>query len=162
MEENEMNSYIERVIGRVNAKYPYQPEFCQTVEEVLSSLDTVVERHPEYEKVDLLGRMVEPERMFSFRVVWQDDKGFAHTQNGYRCQFNGAIGPYKGGLRFQKNVNPSVMKFLAFEQTFKNSLTGLSMGGGKGGADFDPTGKSDDEIMRFCQSFIQCSVSTAG
>ena len=150
-----MNSYIERVIGKVNAKYPYQPEFCQTVEEVLSSLDTVVERHPEYEKVDLLGRMVEPERMFSFRVVWQDDKGFAHTQNGYRCQFNGAIGPYKGGLRFQKNVNPSVMKFLAFEQTFKNSLTGLSMGGGKGGADFDPTGKSDDEIMRFCQSFIQ-------
>ena len=150
-----MNSYIERVIGRVKEKYPYQPEFCQTVEEVLSSLDPVVERHPEYERADLLGRMVEPERMFSFRVVWQDDKGCAHTQNGYRCQFNGAIGPYKGGIRFQKNVTPSIMKFLAFEQTFKNSLTGLSMGGGKGGSDFDPAGKSDDEIMRFCQSFIQ-------
>ncbi len=150
-----MNSYIGRVIGRVKEKYPYQPEFCQSVEEVLSSLDKVVERHPEYEKADLLGRMVEPERMFSFRVVWQDDNGTAHTQNGYRCQFNGAIGPYKGGIRFQKNVTPSIMKFLAFEQTFKNSLTGLSMGGGKGGADFDPTGKSDDEIMRFCQSFVQ-------
>jgi glutamate dehydrogenase (NADP+) len=150
-----MNNYIEAVIRRVKAKYAYQPEFCQTVEEVLSSLDPVVERHPEYEKADLLGRMVEPERMFSFRVVWQDDRGFAHTQNGYRCQFNGAIGPYKGGIRFQKDVTPSIMKFLAFEQTFKNSLTGLSMGGGKGGSDFDPAGKSDDEIMRFCQSFIQ-------
>ena len=149
-----MNSYIERVIGRVNAKYPYQPEFCQTVEEVLSSLDTVVERHPEYEKVDLLGRMVEPERMFSFRVVWQDDKGFAHTQNGYRCQFNGAIGPYKGGLRFQPNVYPGIIKFLGFEQIFKNALTGLPIGGGKGGSDFDPAGKSDAEIMRFCQSFM--------
>ncbi|HCI74125.1 MAG TPA: NADP-specific glutamate dehydrogenase [Lachnospiraceae bacterium] len=150
-----MNNYIEAVIRRVKAKYAYQPEFCQTVEEVFSSLDPVVERHPEYEKADLLGRMVEPERMFSFRVVWQDDRGFAHTQNGYRCQFNGAIGPYKGGIRFQKDVTPSIMKFLAFEQTFKNSLTGLSMGGGKGGSDFDPAGKSDDEIMRFCQSFIQ-------
>ncbi len=150
-----MNHYIEQVIRSVKEKYPYQPEFCQTVEEVLSSLDPVVQRHPEYERADLLGRMVEPERMFSFRVVWQDDKGFAHTQNGYRCQFNGAIGPYKGGIRFQKDVTPSIMKFLAFEQTFKNSLTGLSMGGGKGGSDFDPAGKSDDEIMRFCQSFIQ-------
>ena len=150
-----MNRYIESVIQSVKSKYGYQPEFCQTVEEVLSSLDPVVERHPEYERADLLGRMVEPERMFSFRVVWQDDQGFAHTQNGYRCQFNGAIGPYKGGIRFQKNVTPSIMKFLAFEQTFKNSLTGLSMGGGKGGSDFDPSGKSDDEIMRFCQSFIQ-------
>ena len=150
-----MNSYIENVIGYVMNKYPDQPEFCQTVEEVLSSLDPVVSLHPEYEKVDLLKRMVEPERMFTFRVVWEDDKGDIHTNVGYRCQFNGAIGPYKGGLRFQKNVTPSVMKFLGFEQTFKNSLTGLPIGGAKGGADFDPTGKSDREIMRFCQSFMQ-------
>ena len=150
-----MNAYINSVIERVKKKYPEQPEFCQTVEEVLSSLEPVVERHPEYEKVDLLNRMVEPERMFTFRVVWQDDNGNWHTNTGYRCQFNGAIGPYKGGLRFQPNVNPSIMKFLGFEQTFKNSLTGLPIGGGKGGSDFDPTGKSDDEILRFCQSFMQ-------
>ena len=150
-----MNSYIESVINYVMTKYPDQPEFCQTVEEVLSSLDPVVNLHPEYEKVDLLKRMVEPERMFTFRVVWEDDKGDVHTNVGYRCQFNGAIGPYMGGLRFQKNVTPSVMKFLGFEQTFKNSLTGLPIGGAKGGADFDPTGKSDREIMRFCQSFMQ-------
>ncbi len=150
-----MNAYISRVIEGVKAKYPEQPEFCQTVEEVLSSLEPVVERHPEYEKVDLLNRMVEPERMFTFRVTWQDDQGQWHTNTGYRCQFNGAIGPYKGGLRFQPNVTPSIMKFLGFEQTFKNSLTGLPIGGGKGGSDFDPTGKSDNEIMRFCQSFMQ-------
>ena len=150
-----MNSYIERVVKGVNEKYAHQPEFCQTVDEVLSSLDSVVDKHPEYEKVDLLTRMVEPERMFTFRVNWEDDKGQWHTNVGYRCQFNGAIGPYKGGLRFQKNVNPSIMKFLGFEQTFKNSLTGLPIGGAKGGADFDPTGKSDAEIMRFCQSFMQ-------
>ncbi len=150
-----MNEYINSVIERVKAKYPEQPEFCQTVEEVLSSLEPVVERHPEYEKTDLLNRMVEPERMFTFRVVWQDDNGNWHTNTGYRCQFNGAIGPYKGGLRFQPNVTPSIMKFLGFEQTFKNSLTGLPIGGGKGGADFDPAGKSDNEIMRFCQSYMQ-------
>lgn len=150
-----MNAYIERVINGVKEKYADQAEFCQTVEEVLSSLEPVVERHPEYEKLDLLTRMVEPERMFTFRVSWQGDDGNWHTNTGYRCQFNGAIGPYKGGIRFQKNVTPSVMKFLAFEQTFKNALTGLPIGGGKGGADFDPSGKSDDEIMRFCQSFIQ-------
>ncbi|MCI5903059.1 MAG: NADP-specific glutamate dehydrogenase [Blautia sp.] len=150
-----MNAYINRVIEGVKAKYPEQPEFCQTVEEVLSSLEPVVERHPEYEKVDLLNRMVEPERMYTFRVVWQDDNGQWHTNTGYRCQFNGAIGPYKGGLRFQPNVTPSIMKFLGFEQTFKNSLTGLPIGGGKGGSDFDPSGKSDDEIMRFCQSYMQ-------
>ena len=149
-----MNAYIASVIERVSKKYPEQPEFCQTVEEVLSSLEPVVEKHPEYEKVDLLNRMVEPERMYSFRVVWQDDQGGWHTNTGYRCQFNGAIGPYKGGLRFQPNVTPSIMKFLGFEQTFKNSLTGLPMGGGKGGSDFDPKGKSDGEIMRFCQSFM--------
>ena len=150
-----MNAYVESVIEHVKKKYAHEPEFCQTVEEVLSSLEPVVERHPEYEKVDLLNRMVEPERMFTFRVVWQDDNGNWHTNTGYRCQFNGAIGPYKGGLRFQPNVNPSIMKFLGFEQTFKNSLTGLPIGGGKGGSDFDPTGKSDDEILRFCQSFMQ-------
>lgn len=150
-----MNQYLESVINGVKARYPEQPEFCQTVEEVLSSLEPVVERHPEYEKVDLLNRMVEPERMFTFRVVWEDDNGNWHTNTGYRCQFNGAIGPYKGGIRFQKNVTPSIMKFLGFEQTFKNSLTGLPIGGAKGGSDFDPTEKSDAEIMRFCQSFMQ-------
>jgi glutamate dehydrogenase (NADP+) len=150
-----MNSYVEKVINYVKTKYPHQPEFCQTVEEVLSSLSPVIDKHPEYEKADLLNRIVEPERMFTFRVVWEDDNGNVHTNVGYRCQFNGAIGPYKGGLRFQKNVNPSIMKFLGFEQIFKNSLTGLPIGGAKGGADFDPTGKSDREIMRFCQSFMQ-------
>jgi len=149
-----MNAYIERVIANVKAKHGNEPEFVQTVEEVLSSLDPIVEAHPEYEKVDLLGRMVEPERMFTFRVVWTDDAGQAHTNIGYRCQFNGAIGPYKGGLRFQPNVYSGIIKFLGFEQIFKNSLTGLPIGGGKGGADFDPAGKSDAEIMRFCQSFM--------
>ena len=149
-----MNKYVEEVINNVKLKHANEPEFVQTVEEVLSSVSPVVDAHPEYEKVDLLNRMVEPERMFTFRVVWTDDNGVAHTNTGYRCQFNGAIGPYKGGLRFQKNVNPSIIKFLGFEQTFKNSLTGLPIGGGKGGSDFDPAGKSDGEIMRFCQSYM--------
>ena len=149
-----MNAYIESVIETVRKKHGNEPEFVQTVEEVLSSLDPVVEKHPEYEAADLLGRMVEPERMFTFRVVWTDDAGKPHTNIGYRCQFNGAIGPYKGGLRFQPNVYPGIIKFLGFEQIFKNSLTGLPIGGGKGGADFDPAGKSDAEIMRFCQSFM--------
>ena len=149
-----MNKYVEQVINTVKVKHVNEPEFVQTVEEVLSSISPVVDAHPEYEKVDLLNRMVEPERMFTFRVVWTDDEGVAHTNTGYRCQFNGAIGPYKGGLRFQKNVNPSIIKFLGFEQTFKNALTGLPIGGGKGGSDFDPAGKSDSEIMRFCQSFM--------
>ena len=142
-----MNAYVQRVIEDVRRKY-------QTVEEVFSSISPLVDKHPEYEKADLLGRMVEPERMFSFRVVWTDDEGKTHTNTGYRCQFNGAIGPYKGGLRFHPSVYPGIMKFLAFEQTFKNSLTGLPIGGGKGGSDFDPNGKSDAEIMRFCQSFM--------
>lgn len=150
-----MNKYLASVIENVKKNHANEPEFVQTVEEVLSSLDPVVERHPEYEKFDLLNRMVEPERMFTFRVVWEDDNGKIHTNTGYRCQFNGAIGPYKGGLRFQKNVYPGIIKFLGFEQIFKNSLTGLPIGGAKGGADFDPTGKSDAEIMRFCQSFMQ-------
>ena len=149
-----MNAYVERVIEYVKKRHGNEPEFCQTVEEVFSSISPMIDKHPEYEKADLLTRMVEPERMFTFRVVWIDDNGQAHTNIGYRCQFNGAIGPYKGGLRFQPNVNESVIKFLGFEQTFKNSLTGLPMGGGKGGSDFDPSGKSDAEIMRFCQSYM--------
>ena len=149
-----MNAYVERVIESVRQKHGNEPEFVQTVEEVLSSLSPVIDKHPEYEKADLLGRIVEPERMFTFRVVWMDDNGAYHTNIGYRCQFNGAIGPYKGGLRFQKNVYPGIIKFLGFEQIFKNSLTGLPIGGGKGGSDFDPKGKSDAEVMRFCQSFM--------
>ena len=149
-----MNAYLASVIENVKKKHGNEPEFVQTVEEVLTSLEPVIEKHPEYEKVDLLNRMVEPERMFTFRVTWQDDEGKYHTNTGYRCQFNGAIGPYKGGLRFQKNVYPGIIKFLGFEQIFKNSLTGLPIGGGKGGSDFDPKGKSDAEVMRFCQSFM--------
>jgi len=150
-----MNNYVLKTIENVKKKYSHQPEFCQTVEEVLSSISPIVDKHPEYEKVDLLGRLVEPERMFTFRVTWMDDKGAWHTNVGYRCQFNGAIGPYKGGLRFQPNVYPGIIKFLGFEQIFKNSLTGLPIGGGKGGSDFDPAGKSDAEIMRFCQAYMQ-------
>ena len=149
-----MNKYLADVLESVRTKHGNEPEFVQTVEEVLSSLEPVIEKHPEYEKVDLLGRMVEPERMFTFRVVWCDDAGQWHTNRGWRCQFNGAIGPYKGGLRFQKNVYEGIIKFLGFEQTFKNSLTGLPIGGAKGGSDFDPAGKSDAEVMRFCQSFM--------
>jgi glutamate dehydrogenase (NADP+) len=149
-----MNAYVEQVIENVKKKYPHQPEFIQTVEEVFSSLSPVVDQHPEYEKADLLTRMTEPDRMVSFRVVWVDDNGVTHTNTGYRCQFNGAIGPYKGGLRFHSSVNPSIIKFLGFEQTFKNSLTTLPMGGAKGGSDFDPRGRSDAEVMRFCQAFM--------
>ena len=150
-----MNAYLTSVIENVKKKHSNEPEFVQTVEEVFSSLEPVIEKHPEYEKVDLLNRMVEPERMFTFRVSWEDDRGQWHTNIGYRCQFNGALGPYKGGLRFQANVYPGIIKFLGFEQIFKNSLTGLPIGGGKGGADFDPAGKSDAEIMRFCQAYMQ-------
>jgi len=149
-----MNTYLTSVIENVKKKHGNEPEFVQTVEEVFSSLEPVIEKHPEYEKVDLLNRMVEPERMFTFRVSWEDDRGQWHTNIGYRCQFNGALGPYKGGLRFQANVYPGIIKFLGFEQIFKNSLTGLPIGGGKGGSDFDPKGKSDAEVMRFCQSFM--------
>ena len=149
-----LNKYVEETIAYVREKHANEPEFVQTVEEVLSSLSPVIDKHPEYKQADLLKRMVEPERMFTFRVVWTDDKGETHTNIGYRCQFNGAIGPYKGGLRFQKNVYPGIIKFLGFEQTFKNSLTGLPIGGGKGGSDFDPAGKSAAEVMRFCQAFM--------
>ncbi|MBR3251416.1 MAG: NADP-specific glutamate dehydrogenase [Erysipelotrichaceae bacterium] len=149
-----MDPYIKNTIDVIYDKYRTQPEFVQAVEEFLLSIEPVIRNHPEYEKNDLLMRLVTPERLFKFRVVWTDDEGKAHTNMGYRCQFNGAIGPYKGGLRFQKNVNESIIKFLAFEQTFKNSLTGLPIGGGKGGSDFDPAGRSEAEIMRFCQSFM--------
>ena len=131
-----MNAYLASVLENVRTKHGNEPEFVQTVEEVFSSIEPVIEKHPEYEKVDLLGRMVEPERMFTFRVVWCDDNGQWHTNRGWRCQFNGAIGPYKGGLRFHPTVNLSILKFLGFEQILKNSLTGLPIGGGKGGSDF--------------------------
>lgn len=135
-------------------KYSKEPEFVQTVTEVLSSLKPVIAKHPEYEKAALLERIVEPERQIAFRVTWTDDNGKVHVNTGYRVQFNGAIGPYKGGLRFHPSVYIGIVKFLGFEQTFKNSLTGLPIGGAKGGSDFDPRGKSDTEILRFCQSFM--------
>ena len=146
--------YVDDVIKQLREKYKDQSEFVQCVEEVYNSVRPLIEAHPEFEEADLLNRMAEPERMFRFRVVWMDDEGKVRTNVGYRCQFNGAIGPYKGGLRFQKNLNESIVKFLGFEQTFKNALTGLPIGGGKGGSDFDPAGKSDKEIMRFCQSYM--------
>ena len=149
-----MNAYVASVIDYVKKTHAHEPEFVQTVEEVLSSVSPIMDAHPEYEKVDLLKRMVEPERMFTFRVCWMDDAGNYHTNRGWRCQFNGAIGPYKGGLRFHPSVNEGVIKFLGFEQILKNSLTSLPMGGGKGGSDFDPKGKSDAEVMRFCQAFM--------
>ncbi len=147
-------SYIQNVIDDVAKKHANEPEFVQTVTEVLTSLAPVIDQHPEYEKAALLERMVEPERQISFRVTWVDDNGKVNVNTGYRVQFNGAIGPYKGGLRFHPSVYSGIMKFLAFEQTFKNSLTGLPIGGGKGGSDFDPRGKSDMEILRFCQAFM--------
>ena len=147
-------NYVERVIKHVSEKSAHQPEFVQTVTEVLNSLGPVVEQHPEYEKAALLERIVEPERQIAFRVTWTDDAGKVHVNKGFRIQFNGAIGPYKGGLRFHPSVYTGIMKFLAFEQTFKNSLTGLPIGGAKGGSDFDPRGKSDSEILRFCQAFM--------
>ena len=149
-----MNAYIQRVLEDIKKKNAGEPEFLQTVEEVYSSLEAVVNKHPEYEKLGLLERMAEPERAISFRVTWVDDAGRVQTNRGYRVQFNGAIGPYKGGLRFHQSVNLSIMKFLGFEQTFKNSLTSLPIGGAKGGSDFDPRGKSDGEVMRFCQAFM--------
>lgn len=149
-----MNAYIERVIEQVRVKNASEPEFIQTVEEVLTTLAPAIEKHPEYEKYSLLERLVEPERTISFRVTWVDDQGKVNVNTGYRVQFNSAIGPYKGGLRFHQSVYVGILKFLGFEQTFKNSLTGLPIGGGKGGSDFDPRGKSDAEVMRFCQAFM--------
>ena len=146
--------YLQKVYKQVCDRDPNQPEFLNAVNEVLGTLEPVIRRHPEYEAAGLLERLVEPERAVQFRVAWQDDAGKTQVNRAYRVQFNSAIGPYKGGLRFHPSVNLSIIKFLAFEQTFKNSLTGLPMGGGKGGSDFDPKGKSDNEIMRFCQSFM--------
>ena len=149
-----MNEYVQRVIENTKKKNPNEPEFLQTVEEVLTSLEPVIALHPEYEQASLLERLVEPERVILFRVSWVDDEGRVQVNKGYRVQFNGAIGPYKGGLRFHPSVNLSILKFLGFEQVFKNSLTTLPIGGGKGGSDFDPHGRSDGEIMRFCQAFM--------
>ncbi len=140
------------IYAKVVARDPDQPEFHQAVKEVLESLEPVLETNPEY--ISVVERVVEPERLIHFRVPWTDDAGEIQVNRGFRIQFNGAIGPYKGGLRFHPSVNASILKFLAFEQIFKNSLTGLPMGGGKGGSDFDPKGKSDAEVMRFCQSFM--------
>ncbi len=150
-----MMSHVEAALKIVKQRDPNQPEFLQAVEEVLESLESVMEAHPEFVEANILERIVEPERLLQFRVPWTDDAGIVHVNRGFRIQFNGAIGPYKGGLRFHPSVNLSILKFLAFEQVFKNSLTGLPMGGGKGGADFDPKGKSDAEVMRFCQSFMR-------
>ncbi|MBI0064036.1 NADP-specific glutamate dehydrogenase [Bifidobacterium polysaccharolyticum] len=148
------NEYIKRVYQQVEKRDGDQPEFLQAVREVFSSLEPVVERHPEYEANGVLERLVEPERAVKFRVAWTDDQGHVQVNRGYRIQFNSAIGPYKGGLRFHPTVTESVIKFLGFEQILKNSLTGLPMGGAKGGSDFDPKGRSDAEVMRFCQAFM--------
>ncbi len=149
-----MANYVERVIEQCKKNNPGEVEFHQTVEEVLTSLAPVMDANPKYEEAALLERLVEPERGVTFRVVWVDDNGKVQVNKGYRYQFNSAIGPYKGGLRFAPNVYPGIIKFLGFEQIFKNSLTGLPIGGGKGGSDFDPNGKSDAEVMRFCQAFM--------
>ena len=148
------DEYVKRVYAQVEKRDGDQPEFLQAVREVFESLEPVVEKHPEYEKAGVLERLVEPERVVKFRVAWTDDEGKVQVNRGYRIQFNSAIGPYKGGLRFHPSVNEGVIKFLGFEQILKNSLTSLPMGGGKGGSDFDPKGKSDAEVMRFCQAFM--------
>lgn len=149
-----MANLVQKYIDIAKAKNPGEPEFHQTIEEVLTSIEPVLEAHPEYVEAGLVERLIEPERTVSFRVPWVDDSGKVQVNRGYRVEFNSALGPYKGGLRFAPSVYPGILKFLGFEQIFKNSLTGLPIGGGKGGSDFDPNGKSDAEIMRFCQSFI--------
>jgi glutamate dehydrogenase (NADP+) len=149
-----MPEYAEAFMARLKSRNPGEPEFHQAVEEVVGSLSLVLDRHAEYRSARILERMVEPERVIMFRVTWMDDQGEIRVNRGYRIQMNSAIGPYKGGLRFHPSVNLGILKFLAFEQVFKNSLTSLAMGGGKGGSDFDPKGKSDNEVMRFCQSFM--------
>ena len=148
------NEYLLNVYNNIKEKDKNEPEFLQAVYEVLTSIEPYVNEHPELEKNGIIERFVEPERIITFRVPWVDDLGKVHVNRGYRVQFNSAIGPYKGGIRLHPSVNVSIMKFLAFEQGLKNSLTGLPMGGGKGGSDFDPRGKSDLEVMRFCQSFM--------
>lgn len=148
------NEYVRKIIAEVKAKNPAEPEFHQAVEEVSESLTPVLQKHPEYREAKIMERMVEPERVIMFRVPWIDDQGKVQVNRGFRIQMSSAIGPYKGGLRFHPSVNLGILKFLAFEQVYKNSLTTLPMGGGKGGSDFDPKGKSDNEVMRFCQSFM--------
>ena len=148
------NGYLKNVFEQVQKRNANEPEFLQAVEEVLESLEPVIEAHPEYEATGLIERLVEPERVIYFRVPWVDDNGKTQVNRGFRVQFNSAIGPYKGGLRFHPSVYQGIIKFLGFEQVFKNSLTDLPIGGGKGGSDFDPKGKSDGEVMRFCQSFM--------
>ncbi len=150
-----MSDYVKDLMAEVKAKNPNEPEFHQAVQEVAESLALVFERHPEYREAKILERIIEPERVIMFRVPWVDEQGEVHINRGYRVEMNSAIGPYKGGLRFHPSVNLGILKFLAFEQVFKNSLTTLPMGGGKGGSDFDPKGKSDLKIMRFCQAFMQ-------
>jgi len=142
------------IMSVLEAKYGHEKEYLQAVHEVLESIEDVYNQHPEFEKAKIIERLVEPDRIFTFRVTWVDDKGEVQVNTGYRVQFNNAIGPYKGGIRFHRSVNPSILKFLGFEQIFKNSLTSLPMGGGKGGSDFDPRGKSSNEVMRFCQAFM--------
>ncbi len=149
-----MSEYVAKLISEVKTKNPNEPEFHQAVQEIVESLEVVLDRHPEYRSAKILERMVEPERVITFRVPWMDDQGEIHINRGFRIDMNSAIGPYKGGLRFHPSVNLGILKFLAFEQVLKNSLTTLPMGGGKGGSDFDPKGKSDHEVMRFCQSFM--------
>ena len=149
-----MNEYVSSLMSQVKAKNPAEPEFYQAVQEVTESLVPVLDRHPEYRAAKMLERIIEPERVILFRVPWTDDQGEIHINRGFRIEMNSALGPYKGGLRFHPSVNLGILKFLAFEQVFKNSLTTLPMGGGKGGSDFDPKGKSDQEVMRFCQSFM--------
>ncbi|MBI3586408.1 MAG: NADP-specific glutamate dehydrogenase [Ignavibacteriales bacterium] len=149
-----MSEYVKSLVAHVKAKNPSEMEFHQAVEEVVESLGVVLDRHPEYRSARILERIIEPERVIMFRVPWMDDQGEIHVNRGYRIEMNSAIGPYKGGLRFHPSVTLGILKFLAFEQVFKNSLTTLPMGGGKGGSDFDPKGKSDNEVMRFCQSFM--------
>ena len=148
------NAYLASVMETVKKRNGNEPEFIQAVQEVLESFEPVVEQRPDLIEKGVIDRIVEPERFVQFRVPWVDDSGKVQVNRGFRVQFNSAIGPYKGGLRFHPSVNASVIKFLGFEQCFKNSLTGLPMGGGKGGSDFDPKGKSDNEVMRFCQSFM--------
>ena len=153
-ETHKQKEYVSALLADVKAKNPAEPEFHQAVQEVAESVGLVLEKHPEYRRAKIFERIVEPERVIMFRVSWMDDQGEVRINRGFRIQMNGAIGPYKGGLRFHPSVNLGILKFLAFEQTFKNALTTLPMGGAKGGSDFDPKGKSDNEVMRFCQSFM--------
>src|SRR5437016_5047416 len=145
---------VSALMAEVKAKNPSEPEFHQAVQEVVESLTLVLDQHPEYRKAKIIERIIEPERVIMFRVPWQDDQGELHVNRGFRIQMNSSIGPYKGGLRFHPSVNLGILKFLAFEQVFKNALTTLPMGGGKGGSDFDPKVKSDPEVLRFCKAFM--------